>query len=58
MFFNVDVIPIIFQSYIIMNIRKSKLTKEKKSHKHSNKELFNHKLHKQNGNIFRFKLKI
>jgi hypothetical protein len=52
------VIPIIFQSYIIMNIRKSKLTKEKKSHKHSNKELFNHKLHKQNGNIFRFKLKI
>jgi hypothetical protein len=33
MFFNVDVIPIIFQSYIIMNIRKSKLTKKKNNNR-------------------------
>jgi hypothetical protein len=27
--------------------------KKKKSHKHSNEELFNQKFHKQNGNILR-----
>jgi hypothetical protein len=31
---------------------------KKKSHKHSNEELFNHKFHKKNGNIFRFQPKI
>jgi hypothetical protein len=54
-FFIVDVIPIIFQSYIILTIRKSKLKKKKKkSYKHSNEELLNQKFHKQNRNIFKF----
>jgi hypothetical protein len=44
------VILIIFQSYIILKIQKTKLKKKKKkknSHKHSNEELLNHKFHKQ-----------
>jgi len=53
------VIPIIYIP-ILYNISEhlKKQMNKKKSHKHSNEELFNHIFHKQNGNIFRFQPKI